>query len=469
MRKIGTAIVRAARFSAALLSSTIMLSACGGGGSDTSAPSAPQSDNTTEQAVLLKAADYRPAQVNDRLVYSEIGSNASEPNVYTTIIKEQKTVDGVDGLAVESYWNGYTGQVFDHIGMDGWTYEIDTNITTTPIHKIKILPATFKIGDKFVMGDEMKGAPGQEGRFHLDATISGLDTITTPAGTFLNCVKVSVVETRTFTSTDYDGSIKTETIKNAHAVWYAPGVGRIFFAFVDIETQASRPAQQLVAYQINGVRNENVRPVASLGPGPNESNHGRFDTITLQFNEPMQEMTLNTLAAIITDPEGNVIPGEVTFTDTTWTFRPNYQSLKISGQYQIQLTELATDQAGNAVMPATWSFFVDVTPPQLVKADFIDGQIILTFDEEFIAMPELSRVIFFSKTEEGTFIFDLSKSQFSIESNRITLGIKGGRMDLKYGATYHVYIDNNGVGLIDLANNFTPRDIATITIPAGPY
>lgn len=448
-----------------------MLAACGGGGTDTPSASTAQSDNTTQQAVMLKAADYRAALLNDRHGYSYLGQTAPEPDASTSINKEVKTIDGVEGLVVESYWGLYTSQSFESLGSDGWISESISKYATTKFNKVKKLPATFKIGDRFVMGDENHPNEYSNGgiRFHADAIISGLETITTPAGTFQNCVKVSIVETSISTSTNNDGTTSSNTSELEYAIWYAPGAGQVLMAYIDRDTQSQRPSWQLVAYQINGVRSETVRPVASLKSSPSESNHGQFKEITVQFSEPMQGLTLDNKIAVITDPQGNVVPGQFSFTDTTWTFRPDYPSLKLSGQYQIQLTDLATDQAGNPVIPATWTVFVDATPPKLVKAEFVDGQIILTFDEDFLPMPGLDYITLFSNTDGGMLLADLHKAQFAIESNRIILGTKGGYMDLKYGATYHVQIDNNAVGLVDLANNVTPRDIATITIPTGPY
>lgn len=125
MARVGTAVVRAAWFSAALLGSTLMLAACGGGGSDTPSASTPQSENTqpndthpdnsTQQTVILKAADYRSAQVNDRRVYSTMENDGVEAYAYTFVNKEPKTIDGAESLLLESSLNGYTNKIGQHI------------------------------------------------------------------------------------------------------------------------------------------------------------------------------------------------------------------------------------------------------------------------------------------------------------------------------------------------------------------
>ncbi|MDE2433102.1 MAG: Ig-like domain-containing protein [Burkholderiales bacterium] len=368
-----------------LLAAMLTLAACGGGGGNNSGLT-PQSSSNPTEPTILHAADYRTSRLNDVLVYSYMGTVAPEPDTFTSTNKEVQTVEGIDGLSIENYWNNTSSRKFDYVDAEGWVTQVDASLTTAKVHRYVHLPANFQIGDRFLNEDSGGPPPNVPGRrFRAESVIDRLEAIQTPAGTFLNCVKVTTTETDTFISRAADGSLQSTDVTLVQHTWYASGIGAVYWSDEVGPNHTERPGGQLVAYQLNGVRSETISPVATVDALPNDANHHFFGSITLHFNEPMREASLNKMIAVITDPEGKTVASSFSHSvdDQNWTFKPTYGALTSSGQYQVRLTDLATDLAGNSVAPGSWAFFVDATPPQLTQVEFKDGKIILTYDESF--------------------------------------------------------------------------------------
>jgi hypothetical protein len=87
-------------------------------------------------------------------------------------------------------------------------------------------------------------------------------------------------------------------------------------------------------------------------------------TVSLDFDERMDEATIDLTTVRLLDGSAVVVPGafELDDTGTLWTFEPaDYLNTGIT--YTIEVTDGATDTAGNPAVPFTSTFTVDDTGP----------------------------------------------------------------------------------------------------------
>lgn len=434
--------------------SSWILVGCGGSGSDATSAATTASTDTAKEA-----ADYVALHEGDRLVYSVQYPSREFVDTTSVQVLAPTTDDGLTGATIESIFEteferrqtsyflgvGSKGLIAKYPPPDGATWIFNA---------LRSLPSQFKIGDKFTPGIN-NGVDQSES---TEATIVGIETVTTPAGQFANCIKTIAI--RKYPQTDTSAASHDTNI-----TWFAPGIGRVKEEDYNSDGVLYSKSS-LIAYQVNGVRSETVRPVATLIAAPSEATHGQFDAVSLQFSEPMWPGAMSHVA-VVTDPNGTVIPGDIWFTENSWSFKPKYGELRVSGTYKVQLTELVTDRAGNVVMPGSWLFAVDATPPTATGTQFTDGKIFITFNEDLMP-PEGFGGAYLVGTSGDTVPIDARDVSF--ESNRVVLDIATYRTHLAYNGQYKVVIAGGSRnGLSDLAGNFTDYFIATITLPPGPF
>lgn len=435
--------------------SSWILVGCGGGGSNATSAATTASTNTAQEA-----ADYVALHEGDRLVYAV--QHPAREFVDTTSVQvlAPSTDDGLTGATIESIFETEFERsqtsYFLGIGSKGLIAKYPPpNGATWIFNAWRSLPSQFKIGDKFTPGIN-NGVDQSES---TEATIVGIETVTTPAGQFANCIKTIAI--RKYPQTDTSAASH-----DTYITWFAPGIGRVKDENYNSDGVLYSKSS-LIAFQVNGVRSETVRPVATLTAAPSEATHGRFDAVSLQFSEPMWPGAMSQSVALVTDPTGAMIPGDISFTENSWTFKPKYGELRVSGTYKVQLTEVATDRAGNVVMPGSWLFAVDATPPAATGTQFTDGKIFITFNEDLMS-PEGFGGAYLVGTLGDTVPIDTGDVSF--ERNRVVLDIAAYKAYLTYNGQYKVVIAGGSRnGLSDLAGNFTDDFIATITLPPGPF
>lgn len=326
-----------------ITASTLLLSfgltACGGGGGGTSPLASLNTSGTSGQTsgnnptpvgTTYMAQDYAPFKVGDRRVYSMVtGDPVFRFMAYTYTVDETRSVAGQAGFIISAVEPGNdTATWHDFVTLDGGglVYSAAPDLTGPRPKTTLELPAQFRIGD----------AP------ETGLTISGIEDITTRAGTFKNCIKTTRVDTQ--------GS--------AESNWFAPGIGLVKYT----TTTAS---YELQAYELAGVRSETTAPVASPMNLPSESNGNRFGEVIIEFNEPMQTATLNASSIVVTTPTGQVVTGTLTKSATWVSFVPANGALTSSGTYSISVTNSAKDWAGNGATPVKWTFPVNVSTPAI--------------------------------------------------------------------------------------------------------
>lgn len=329
-----------------ITASTLLLSfgltACGGGGGGTSPLASLNTSGTSGQTsgnnptpvgTTYMAQDYAPFKVGDRRVYSMVtGDPVFRFMAYTYTVTEARSVSGQAGFIVSNLEPGQDAPTwYDFVTLDGGglVYSAAPGATGLRPKTTLELPAQFRIGDT--------PEPG--------LTISSIEDVTTQAGTFRNCIKTTRVDTQ---GTEFN--------------WFAPGIGLVKYTTLTGNDQTTPASYELQAFEIAGVKNENVAPLGASLNLPNASNGYQFDKIFIEFNEPMQTSTLNATAIVVTAPDGRQVDGIIEKSTTWVSFIPSNSALLAPGEYSVNLTSGAKDWAGNGATPAKWTFQVLVSP-----------------------------------------------------------------------------------------------------------
>lgn len=434
--------------------SSWILVGCGGGGSN-----APTDATTAATEIALDAADYFSLQVGDRRIYSVQDSGSEFVDTHFEQVLNSAADDGLTGVTIENIYETEfqrgRSTYFAGVGPKGLIEKYpppEGAIWLFNINAIRFLPNQFRIGDKFIpsISDGVDKSEFSEG------TIVGIEAVMTPAGQFENCIK-------TITVWKYPQTDSFAGSREKYITWFAPGIGKVKQEAYNSDGVLLRKSS-LIAYKVSGGRSEYVRPVATLFTAPSEATHGRFDVLSLQFSEPMWSGVLSQTVAVVTDPNGAEVQGSITFTENSWTFRPNYGELRVSGRYKVELTDVATDRAGNVVMPGSWYFDVDAAPPSAIATQFSGGKVFITFNEDLMP-PEGFYGAYLVGAEGDTHPVDVRDVTF--ERNRVILDITANRYYLVGNRGYKVVImAGNRNGLSDLAGNYTDYFIATIMLPS---
>lgn len=187
----------------------------------------------------------------------------------------------------------------------------------------------------------------------LDIEVTGVESVTVPAGTFPEALKViSTATLTTHYSTGSSGSSVEEVTR-----WYAPDVGVVQSrtATSSYGMPGTVNVMRLVSHRLDGVRSENVAPtVLSVSPAPDSSLSSGYG-ISVTFSEEMDPASFNDAVLTIYDADGNARSGSVVYGDRRLRFATGY--VLPVGNYTVTLGTGPTDVLGNPLAaPYTWSF-----------------------------------------------------------------------------------------------------------------
>lgn len=115
----------------------------------------------------------------------------------------------------------------------------------------------------------------------------------------------------------------------------------------------------------NNTSNDNVNPeVVTFSPEDGTGNVALDASITIEFNEAVQEVTLNSLSLPLTDGSNNVIATTVTYDEETLTATivPN-APLREATPYIIEATRNVRDIAGNRLIEENATFYTVYEEP----------------------------------------------------------------------------------------------------------
>ncbi|MCD6060332.1 MAG: uncharacterized protein K0S16_643 [Moraxellaceae bacterium] len=189
----------------------------------------------------------------------------------------------------------------------------------------------------------------------LDIAVVGTESVTVPAGTFPEALKV--VATRTFSETYSQGASFSTVITTTS--WYVPEVGvvKVRTETVSDGGPVTVDHQALVSYRIDGVRSESVAPtVQGVTPAPDSTvSAGLGVSARVTFSEELDPVSVNATTLTMQDADGNAIPGSVVYSSRKLTFIPAY--LLPDGTYTATLATGPTDVLGTPLAtPYTWTF-----------------------------------------------------------------------------------------------------------------
>lgn len=191
----------------------------------------------------------------------------------------------------------------------------------------------------------------------LDIEVTGVESVTVPAGTFPETLKV--VATRTVNHRFASGFTWSDVEEVTR--WYAPAVGVVQSRTVPRLNGTTGPVKvmRLLSHRLDGVRSESEAPtVQGVSPAPDSSvvlGSGLGVGISVTFNEHLDPASVNDAVLTLHDADGNAFPGSVAYGNRTLRFLPGY--VLPAGSYTVTLATGPTDALGNPLAaPYSWSF-----------------------------------------------------------------------------------------------------------------
>lgn len=193
-----------------------------------------------------------------------------------------------------------------------------------------------------------------------DVTVGNTESVTVPAGTFTNALKVTV-QSRSVT-TSSGGSIIADS-SNTSEYWYVPGIGVVkqrstlsFTSTAEPEPLVQTTEQVLTGYKVNGVSTDTTAPTITQTWPANSATAINVTSVSLAFNEEIDPDSFSPSTFVVTDGDGQPVAGS--YSGTGLSFE---NSLPV-GTYTARV-EGVTDALGNQlVAPYTWSFTVVPNP-----------------------------------------------------------------------------------------------------------
>lgn len=226
----------------------------------------------------LDVEDYMPLSVGNSWTYadsSEMGCDTTISRICgTTTMLDYLTHVFVDSsIVTDSVDTSYMQLRGDALYSLVTFEEEDTNYMEQ-----KVLPDPFQIGDEWVMmlfdSSWTEGTATYCQHIEMNGEAIALENITVPAGTFMNCVKITMVGFYTIlvmvgSDTMYygEGSI------GEHTLWTGEGIGPVKFYDMEIEEdETTETYTVLLDYDVTGINGKPYSmpdcPSIKLYPNP---------------------------------------------------------------------------------------------------------------------------------------------------------------------------------------------------------
>ncbi|MCB1997085.1 MAG: VCBS repeat-containing protein [Burkholderiaceae bacterium] len=432
---------------AALFLLPLLVACGGGGGGDATAPGNPIPPPA--------AGDPMPLAVGDRWLYGD-----EEGRLQLTEVTETRDVQGqVVRVVLETdLESGGTSETL--------VLKDDAAIAELPdpddpvavaFGALTTLKLPVREGETHVLVDRTVAAgydldeDGQPDAMRLRVDQTGLApaTVDVPAGVFAGCTQVQLV-LRLSASLSSLGDV--EVVTTVHQ-WLAPGVGLVReTAETVIDGARATTQRNLLRYAVGGTRSES-RPPAVIGSTPAAGAvAGLTSQVQVRFDEPVALATLNDGGLVLRRPDGTAIDGTWNRSGSATAFNLYFNTLG-SGRYTLSLTSRATDVLGNAAVPATWHFDVDISGPHVIGSTPASGAndvprlptLTLTFDEDLNPGTVTEANITLADEFDNTVPADVT----AVDARTVQIR---PRQELALGRTYTVSIGN---GLADARGNLS--------------
>lgn len=193
---------------------------------------------------VVNSADYFPLSVgNTWIYYPSFGANG---NRVDTVIGEE-TINGIHTYiwnrqeAPDDNYNEKRWIATDNSGVK--VYKYWDNLEVDPAVIINPPWVTFKsnpnVGDTFTGEFE----PYSGIRYTVTSYIESVsETVTVPAGSFTNCVRIKVLNEMTENS--------NKTAVGWYREWYAPNIGRVIYGKYSANWVSATTTQQLIGFSV---------------------------------------------------------------------------------------------------------------------------------------------------------------------------------------------------------------------------
>lgn len=314
------------------------LTACGGGGSDTPTVN----------------ANYFPLESGDRWVYEDAGK--TNPSVVSTTGPDG--VRGLSGTGVHSYDanDGTTDDSVVAASADGVRVYFKPG-PANPIEGltdgIELFRLPAKPGEGYMRAEQNAVDTGidfdgdninDQVSYRSVVTLVGSETLTTPAGTFADCLYVVAIDHITY---QYSTGASAPAFETSTMYWYAPGVGlaKVFSTRTGTTPGIFRNLRVLVGYKAGTRSTDTVAPaVTTIAPAVG-STVGAGAQVQITFDETLYGESVNPALLRVFDSNGQAVAGAVVVEGTVLRFVNTLPWAP--GAYTIELSAGVPDLLGN--------------------------------------------------------------------------------------------------------------------------
>lgn len=186
--------------------------------------------------------------------------------------------------------------------------------------------------------------------------VGNTESVTVPAGTFTNALKV-IVQSHSVTTSSSGGNVVDINASSEH--WYVPGIGVVKQRSTMSVTSTAEPEpfvqsteSVLTGYKVNGVSTDTTAPTITQAWPANSTTASDVTSVFVQFNEEMDPDSFSSSTFVVTDGDDQPVAGS--YSGTGMYFVDGLPA----GTYTAHV-EGVTDALGNQlVAPYTWSFTV---------------------------------------------------------------------------------------------------------------
>jgi Bacterial Ig-like domain len=314
-----------------------VLAACGGGGSD--APAA--------------QPNYFPLDSGNRWVLQD--ASKAQPSILRTTGPD--SVSGVTGTGMHSY-DANDGSSNDSVVVAGangvrvYMKPAPANGLEGLIDGIELfrLPATA--GDSYVRANKSIDTgidfDGDGVTDHVAyrsvVTVVGTETLTTPAGTFANCLHLLIVDHTVYT---YSSGAAAPVFDATLDYWYAPQVGpaKIVAGITGTNTTPINYEEVLVGYRVGTRSTDAVAPTVTTITPAAGSTVGAGAQVQVTFDEALYGESLNPALLRVLDASGQAVAGTAVVEGSVLRFVNTLPWAP--GAYTVELAAGVPDLLGN--------------------------------------------------------------------------------------------------------------------------
>lgn len=360
-------------FLAALL---LSVSGCGGGGGGgTDAASGSASGGGSELPPDLPAIegdDYLAMQAGNRWLYKVTSPEAPPESPYTYGMTRYVSADPIEGQpTLHRYSTGYTGAVapssrvmqteagvFDIVDSAWWgdlaerQYLQVLSLPLTPAGSYTLIDLQ---NVETLQDIDTDGIP-ENYSILRQGEIIGTETVTVPAGTFDNAIRVRTVKQFSFT---YSSGTPSEDVTSTIDDWYAFGYGIVKSVVHTTSSFTDRTdTHELVGFRIGGVSTDSTLPTVLNTVPWNNAVESDIGTILIAFSEYVDPFFAKSSISI-TDQDGYRPGFSTDTTNNGKTIVVDFYSSLHPGTYTVSVTGI-TDGLGNTMSGThRFSFIVD--------------------------------------------------------------------------------------------------------------